>query len=45
MKDETGTVEEPDRAKCLSLIQTTLDEVKLEYQEVSALLRRFYRDE
>jgi osomolarity two-component system phosphorelay intermediate protein YPD1 len=44
MKDETGTVDEPDRAKCLSLIQATLDEVKGEYQEVSALLRRFYNE-
>ena len=44
MKDETGTVDEPDRTKCLSLIQATLDEVKGEYLEVSALLRRFYSE-
>jgi len=41
-KDETGTVEEADRAKCLRLIQATLNEVKVEYEEVSALLKRFY---
>jgi len=41
-KDETGTVEEPDRAKCLRLIQTTLTEVQQEYEEVSVLLKRFY---
>jgi len=41
-KDETGTINEPDNAKCLSLIRTTLEEVKEEYQEAASLLKRFY---
>lgn len=43
-KDETGTVEEPDNAKCLSRIQKTLDAVKIEYAEVEKILRRFYHE-
>lgn len=41
-KDTTGTINEPDEAKCLSLIRTTLEEVKEEYQDAAALLKRFY---
>lgn len=43
-KDETGTVDEPDDAKCLSRIQKTLDAVKIEYAEVEKVLRRFYHE-
>ena len=43
-KDETGTVDEPDDAKCLSRISKTLDAVKTEYAEVEKALRRFYND-
>ncbi|MCJ1463970.1 hypothetical protein MMC07_002580 [Pseudocyphellaria aurata] len=43
-KDETGTVEEPDNALCLSRIQKTLDAVKIEYAEVEKVLRRFYHE-
>ena len=41
-KDETGTIDEPDSAKCLELIKTTLEEVKVEFEEVSRQLKRFY---
>ena len=43
-KDETGTVDEPDDAKCLSRIKKTLEAVKTEYAEVEKALRRFYND-
>lgn len=43
-KDETGTVDQLDDAKCLSLIQKTLDAVKIEYAEVEKVLRRFYHE-
>ena len=41
-KDETGTIDEPDDNKCINLIRTTLEEVKEEYHEAAALLKRFY---
>lgn len=41
-KDETGTGEEPDDDKCLSLIKQAFTEVKADYEEVSALLKKFY---
>ena len=43
-KDETGTIDEPDDAKCLSRIKKTLATVKTEYAEVEKALRRFYND-
>ena len=43
-KDETGTKDEPDSAKCLKRIQDTLQEVKAEYAEVEKVLKRFYHD-
>lgn len=43
-KDETGTIEEPDDAKCLSRIKKTLDVVRVEYAEVEKVLRRFYHE-
>jgi osomolarity two-component system phosphorelay intermediate protein YPD1 len=43
-KDETGTVDEPDDAKCLSRIKKTLETVKTEYAEVEKALRRFYNE-
>lgn len=43
-KDETGTIEEPDDAKCLGRIKKTLDLVKVEYAEVEKVLRRFYHE-
>jgi len=41
-KDESGTLEEPDDEKCLKLIQQALTEAKTDYEEVSALLKKFY---
>lgn len=43
-KDETGTKDEPDDAKCLGRIKKTLDVVKVEYAEVEKVLRRFYHE-
>lgn len=43
-KDETGTNEEPDDAKCLGRIKKALDVVKVEYAEVEKVLRRFYHE-
>lgn len=43
-KDETGTNEEPDDAKCLGRIKKTLAVVKVEYAEVEKVLRRFYHE-
>lgn len=43
-KDETGTIEEPDDAKCLGRIKKTLDVVRVEYAEVEKVLRRFYHE-
>lgn len=43
-KDETGTNDEPDDAKCLGRIKKTLDVVKVEYAEVEKVLRRFYHE-
>lgn len=41
-KDETGTEDEPDEAKCLSRIKETLVAVREEYAEVEKVLRKFY---
>lgn len=43
-KDETGTNDEPDDAKCLGRIKKTLDVVRVEYAEVEKVLRRFYHE-
>ncbi|WEW60863.1 Phosphorelay intermediate protein [Emydomyces testavorans] len=43
-KDESGIVDEPDKAKSLSNIKKTLTEVKEDYNEVAKLLRDFYGD-
>jgi len=41
-KDEDGTKDEPDEAKCLERIKETLVAVKEEYAEVEKILRKFY---
>jgi len=41
-KDEDGTKDEPDEAKCLAKIEETLKTVKEEYAEVEKVLRKFY---
>jgi osomolarity two-component system phosphorelay intermediate protein YPD1 len=41
-KDEAGTEDEPDEAKCLARIKETLVAVKEEYAEVEKVLRKFY---
>jgi len=41
-KDEAGTKDEPDKAKCLSLVKDTLVAVKEEYAEVEKVLKKFY---
>lgn len=42
MKDEAGTADEPDKAKCLERIKETLKDVKEEYAEVEKVLKKFY---
>ncbi|KAI9873633.1 MAG: hypothetical protein M1830_009314 [Pleopsidium flavum] len=44
-KDESGTVDEPDDAKCLHRIKDTLAAVKVEYADVEKTLRRFFHDQ
>lgn len=41
-KDDSGTADEPDEAKCLEKIKATLVTVKEEYAEVERVLKRFY---
>jgi osomolarity two-component system, phosphorelay intermediate protein YPD1 len=41
-KDEEGTADEPDEAKCLERIEKTLVAVKEEYAEVEKVLKKFY---
>lgn len=41
-KDEEGTIDEPDEAKCLERIKETLVAVKEEYAEVEKVLKKFY---
>jgi len=43
-KDVSGIIDEPDEAKSLSNIKKTLVEVKEAYNEVVALLKRYYGD-
>lgn len=42
MKDETGMMDEPDEAKCLSRIKDTLATVKEESAEAEQILERFF---
>ena len=44
-KDETGTVDEPDEKTSLKKIEKTLGDVKKDYKEVEAFLRKFYDEE
>lgn len=44
-KDESGTVDEPDKSASLANIQKTLTEVKDAYDEISVVLKRFYGEE
>lgn len=41
-KDEAGTTDVPDEAKCLERIEETLEDVKEEYAEVEKVLKKFY---
>ena len=41
-KDDAGTTDEPDEAKCLEKIRETLVTGKEEYAEVEKVLKRFY---
>jgi len=41
-KDETGTVDEPDEAKCLRLIAESLGEAKEAYKVVEGLMKKYY---
>jgi len=41
-KDEAGTADEPDEAKCLGRIKETLVAVKEEYAEVEKVLKKFF---
>jgi len=41
-KDEDGTADEPDEEKCLARIEVTLKAVREEYQEVKAVLKKFF---
>ncbi|KKY28889.1 putative phosphotransmitter protein ypd1 [Phaeomoniella chlamydospora] len=41
-RDETGTEEVVDDDKCIALIKRAFTEVKTDYEEVSALLKKFY---
>lgn len=41
-KDETGTVDEPDRQQCLRNIQASIAEAKRAYNTVAKLMRTYY---
>ncbi|KAI9735728.1 MAG: hypothetical protein M1818_006336 [Claussenomyces sp. TS43310] len=43
-RDAAGTAEEPDVNKCLSLIKDTLKTVKVEYDEVEKVLKKFFNN-
>jgi len=43
-KDETGTVDEPDEAKCLRLIAESLVEAKKAYKVVEGLMKKYYNE-
>ena len=41
-KDQSGTVEEPDEAKCLRLIDGSMQEAQKAYLIVEKLMRQYY---
>ncbi|KAL8885209.1 MAG: hypothetical protein Q9205_003777 [Flavoplaca limonia] len=41
-KDETGTIEVPDKELCLERIKETMEPLKQDYAEAETILRRFY---
>jgi osomolarity two-component system phosphorelay intermediate protein YPD1 len=41
-KDETGTIAEPDEAKCMHRIKDALVAVKEEYAEAEKVLKKFF---
>ena len=41
-KDDSGTTDVPDEAKCLEKIKETLVTVKEEYADVETVLKKFY---
>lgn len=43
-KDETGTKDEDDDAKCLSRVRDILPKVRVEYADVEKRLKKFYHD-
>jgi len=43
-KDETGTIDEPDKEKCLALIARAVAEAKEAYAVVSVLMRKYYNE-
>lgn len=44
-KDETGTVDEPDKTTSLGSIKQTLKTVKKDFGEVQTVLEKFYRED
>lgn len=44
LKDEHGNPSNKDDTSLLSLIRSTLEVVKVDYEEAERLLKRFYRD-
>ena len=45
LKDAEGIKSEPDVEKCLKACKETIAQAKIEFKEVEAALKRFYRDE
>ncbi|RAK92778.1 phosphotransmitter protein Ypd1 [Aspergillus costaricaensis CBS 115574] len=44
-KDETGSTDEPDKKTSLSRIEKTLTQVKEDYKEVEAFLRKYFGED
>ncbi|BCR97019.1 Hpt domain-containing protein [Aspergillus luchuensis] len=44
-KDETGSTDEPEKKTSLSRIEKTLTQVKEDYKEVEAFLRKYYGED
>jgi osomolarity two-component system, phosphorelay intermediate protein YPD1 len=44
-KDETGSRDEPDDAKTLDKLKTTITQTKKDFHAIEQVLRRFYHDE
>jgi osomolarity two-component system, phosphorelay intermediate protein YPD1 len=42
MKDETGTIDIPDKEQALRYLKETIKEAKAEFREADAVLRRFF---